>query len=212
MKDLLRVEIGGEEMGLGNRYIRWGQILILADLHLGKTMHFRKSGMALPPEARKTDQTAFIALLDEEQPERVIILGDLFHSEANTEVEELAMITSRYSEVEFLLIKGNHDILSDADYRSLDMHTEEALKAGNLLLTHEPVEASGNTMNLHGHIHPGVVLRGKGRQRLKVPCFHLSAHHFCLPAFGALTGLMAIAPKRGDRVFGVIDGGVVELS
>ena len=190
-----------------------GDDLIIADLHLGKTMHFRKAGLSIPPSARFTDQSTLLNLINAEQPKRLIILGDLFHSVLNSEMDEFGMITSQFPEIDFLLVIGNHDILSDSNYRSLDLQAFETLTIGPFLLSHEPLEELAESeINVHGHIHPGVLLRGKGRQSLMVPCFHLQGQYLCMPAFGALTGLMKVKTKKKDSVFGVLENEVVQLN
>ena len=204
--------IAGTSIVLGNRWMKVKNDLIIADLHLGKTMHFRKAGLPIPPTARFTDQSSLLNLINAEQPKRLIILGDLFHSALNSEMEEFGMITSQFPEVDFLLVIGNHDILSGSNYRSLDLQVFETLTIGPFLLSHEPmVELAENQINVHGHIHPGVLLRGKGRQSLMVPCFHLQDQRLCMPAFGALTGLMKVKTKKKDAVFGVLEVEVVQL-
>lgn len=54
---------------------------------------------------------------------------------------------------------------------------------------------------LSGHLHPGITLSGKGRQRLRLPCFWFGAQTGILPAFGAFTGLADIQPRQGDQIF-----------
>jgi len=204
--------IAGASVIFGNRWIRIGDDLVMADLHLGKTMHFRKAGLPIPPTARFADQAALLELIHSEQPKRLIILGDLFHSALNSEMEEFGMIASQFPEIDFLLVIGNHDILSGANYRSMDLQVFETLAIRPFLLSHEPInELAENQINVHGHIHPGALLRGKGRQSLMVPCFHLQGQHLCLPAFGALTGLMKAKTKKKDSVFGVLEDEVVKL-
>ena len=208
----LITEIRGQEVKLASRYLMLNSRLILADLHLGKTMHFRKAGLPVPAHAREADQLNLMRAIEAEQPEAVIVLGDLFHSDPNEECEELAMITSSFPEVHFELVMGNHDILKPEVYRSMDFETCASMDLGGFRLTHEPLEhVPEGRINMHGHIHPGIRLRGKGRQSLSVPCFHLSTFHFCLPSFGVLTGLMPRKPKKGDRVFGVVQDQVVEF-
>lgn len=208
----LTIEIGSQELVLGDRYLSKGDDLLLADLHFGKTMHFRKAGMPMPPQARDADQSAFLRLLNEKLPRRVILLGDLFHSEHNIEVDEVSMITSQFPSIDFVLVKGNHDVMEDAIYRTMDMVTCDVMDWHGFVLSHEPLAKTGDSaINIHGHIHPGIVLRGKGRQRIKIPCFHFDGNRLCLPAFGALTGLMRIRPKRSDRIFGITSDGVSEL-
>jgi uncharacterized protein len=199
-------------MILKERYMMIGSSLILADLHLGKTTHFRKAGLPIPAMARDADQSNLLQILRNETPESVFVLGDLFHSSSNKECDELAMITSQFPEVHFELVLGNHDILEESDYRSMDFETCTQLELGDLILTHEPLESvPEGKLNIHGHIHPGVRMVGKGRQSLLMPCFHLYKQHFCLPAFGALTGLMRQKPKTGDEVFAILSGDVVRV-
>lgn len=198
-------------ISLHNRYVRFGDALIIADLHLGKTMHFRKAGLAVPPHARGADQMNLLRLLQNEKPKELIVLGDLFHSSHNSEIDELRMITSQFPEIHFELVLGNHDILEHSDYRSLDFEVCEQKAIGNFILTHEPLTKVPNgQINMHGHIHPGIKLRGRGRQTIMLPCFHLNETHFCLPAFGALTGLAKRQPKKSDRVFAIVNDSIIE--
>jgi uncharacterized protein len=204
--------LGDQDLILNDRYLKIRDTVILADLHLGKTMHFRKAGMPIPPEARDADQRNLMALMEKETPSTVIVLGDLFHSVSNSECDELAMITSQFPSVNFELVLGNHDILDPSIYRSIDFQTSQSKQIGQLILTHEPqLEVMAGQINLHGHIHPGIRLIGRGRQSMLFPCFYLSGQHFCLPAFGALTGLMKTKPAKGDRVFAILDGEVAQV-
>ena len=59
--------------------------LIVSDLHLGKTGHFRKSGIAVPQSVFKEDMQRFVALFQFFKPETLIVIGDMFHSGANKE-------------------------------------------------------------------------------------------------------------------------------
>lgn len=209
----MEVEVGGQHIVLGDRYMCIDDHLVIADLHLGKTMHFRKAGLPIPANARDADQVNLVSLLKSKNPKKLLVLGDLFHSSSNSECYELAMLTSQFPHVEFELVLGNHDILEPAVYRSLDFETCDRYSLGNFVFTHEPVETIPmGSINIHGHIHPGARLFGKGRQSVIVPCFHLSSPHFCLPAFGGLTGLMKVQPEKNDRVWAIIEGQVIALT
>ena len=208
----LTTVIANTSVVFGNRWMSIGDDLIIADLHLGKTMHFRKAGLPIPPSARFTDQSSLLNFINVEQPKRVIILGDLFHSALNSEMKEFGMITSQFAEIDFLLIIGNHDILSASNYRSMDLQVFEMLTIHPFLLSHEPLDSIGDgQINIHGHIHPGVLLKGRGRQSLTIPCFHLQNQRLCMPAFGTLTGLMKVKTTKKDSVFGVLENEVVQL-
>lgn len=208
----LTTVIANTSVVFGNRWMSIGDDLIIADLHLGKTMHFRKAGLPIPPSARFTDQSSLLNFINVEQPKRVIILGDLFHSALNSEMKEFGMITSQFAEIDFLLIIGNHDILSASNYRSMDLQVFEMLTIHPFLLSHEPLDSMPvGEINIHGHIHPGVLLKGRGRQSLTIPCFHLQNQRLCMPAFGTLTGLMKVKTTKKDSVFGVLENEVVQL-
>jgi uncharacterized protein len=85
----------------------------------------------------------------------------------------------RFYNVDFELVLGNHDILEPEVYRSLDFETTSELIIGNWILTNEPlIEVDSGKINPHGHIHPGIVLHGKGRQAMKFRCFHQTERHF----------------------------------
>jgi DNA ligase-associated metallophosphoesterase len=51
-----------------------------------------------------------------------------------------------------------------------------------------------------GHVHPCFSLHGRS-DSLRLPCFHFAAGVAVLPAFGAFTGMHAIRPAPGDRVW-----------
>ena len=63
------------------------QTLIVSDLHLGKASHFRKHGLPIPMESGIDDLQQLGLLLDIYKPQRLLILGDLFHSDYNQEWE-----------------------------------------------------------------------------------------------------------------------------
>ena len=210
------VVIGGEQLVLLPEKACWlpqHQALLLADLHLGKVNHFRKSGIAVPAAANDRNTEALIQLLRQWQPARCIFLGDLFHSHYNEEWEVMGQVSGHFAACQFELVLGNHDILSPVQYdrHRIRVH-RESLQVGKLLLTHHPVEEHTGGYNLAGHLHPGLPLRGKARQSLTLPCFYFGPRGGLLPAFGAFTGLARIRPEPESRVFVVADGKVLDVS
>jgi len=193
----MRAEINGHQLELlPEKAIFWPQhrILLLADLHLGKVNHFRRSGVAMPTNPNSENLDRFIGLIQRHQPLRVIFLGDLFHSHYNDEWEAFGQVLKHYPAISFELVMGNHDIMSRHQYEKhrLRLHAE-SLELDDFILTHEPGEY--DAYNLAGHIHPGVRLQGRGSQLLKFPCFHLSPTQFILLAFGAFSFVHAFRPK-----------------
>ena len=189
-------------------------MLILADLHLGKATHFRKAGIAAPKAVEDTNFDHLISLLLSFSPERVLLLGDLFHSDYNTIWEEWEDLLQQFSHIRFELVPGNHDVLSAEVYQKSALHIRPRhYHEGPFCFTHEPLESfSSEQYNLCGHIHPGVKLEGVGRQTLRLPCFYFGPQQGILPAFGSFTGLATLAVKREDRVFGIADSQVIPLT
>ena len=205
------VEIKGEKLFLlPEKAMYWAakKMLLIADLHLGKSAHFRKNGIAVPNQAEQKNWLLLHKLFKEYEPERVCFLGDLFHSTHNKEWEVFGELIDSYPNIDFELVQGNHDILPPELYEKLGFKVHPSLLEEPFSLTHEPLEEKGIYYNLAGHIHPGVQLKGKGNQRHRAACFYFNNTGGILPAFGSFTGLYTVKPKKTDQVF-VVTGEVV---
>ena len=55
-----------------------------------------------------------------------------------------------------------------------------------------------------GHLHPGIRIRGMGKQILQFPCFYFGAEYAVLPAFGHFTGTVSIDPLPESNVFAIL--------
>lgn len=210
----MRVEIFSHSMELLPQRAIWltqWKTLLVADLHLGKINHFRKAGIPVPAKANTKNSETLIALLQTYQPDRVIFLGDLFHSHYNEEWEVLGQIRKHFAACEFELVLGNHDILSRVQYDRHQLSVFVGSRSlGNLILTHEPLEEiPEGQYNICGHIHPAVRLQGNGRQSVTLPCFYFGGHQAILPAFGSFTGMARIVPKKEDKIFVIADNKVM---
>lgn len=187
--------------------------LIIADLHLGKAQHFRKNGIYLPQKSAEKDYERLKQLIASLQPRRVILLGDLFHSTYNHEWELFCEFVRHFNTIEFVLVLGNHDILEEKHYKGIcSKIVQEVLEEGDILFSHHPLKKiDKDKLNIAGHVHPGVVLYGKGKQHVKLPCFYHSNNQLILPAFGSLTGLQLIIPEKDAKVFVVTPSRVVAV-
>ena len=109
------------------RSIFWEEqkALIVSDLHFGKTGHFRKSGIAVPQTVYKEDLQRLVLLLNYFKPEQLIVVGDFFHSHANTELNWFKKWRNDLSQLKILLVKGNHDILKGTWYKEADIEVIE---------------------------------------------------------------------------------------
>lgn len=187
--------------------------LIVADVHLGKSGHFRKAGIAVPNELAQKDLEVLSALIDEHQPEKIYFLGDLFHSDKNSDWHWFSLWRNKYAGVEMVLIKGNHDIIEENHFAELNILVEKELLVAPFRLAHHPLKkqeienVQGYT--LCGHIHPGVHLRGKGRDAITLSCFAFDIYQAILPSFGKFTGRIAIQHQETDRIFGILNDKVI---
>jgi DNA ligase-associated metallophosphoesterase len=189
------------------------QILIVADIHLGKVGHFRKAGIAIPRKMEQDDLAELSDLIHRYSPKTIVLLGDLFHSELNNDWGWLVLWRSMFSHIRIILVLGNHDILNKALYHDLQFELFEHFNAGPFRFSHEPIEknllAHINLYVLSGHLHPGVLLKGAGRQMLTLPCFHFGKQQGILPAFGKFTGKVRMKNSKGDRIFAVLQDKIV---
>lgn len=188
--------------------------LLLSDLHLGKAAHLRKAGLPLPEGHDDRTLARLDAVIAHFRPERVVIIGDLFHSAHNRAWEPFHAWCARQS-AEIHLVLGNHDRLADRRYREagITLHDEELIEPP-FRFAHEPPEEDEQHPHhtVCGHLHPGVLLRGKGDQRLRLPCLLVGPQVTLLPAFGTNTGLHLVKPGSADRVFACAPASVVDVT
>ena len=212
----MQVDISGEVFELLHRKAMFWprmKILLLADLHLGKINHFRRSGIPLPAKANDRNIELLLDLIQEVKPERVVFLGDLFHSHYNQEWEVFGELVRHFRAISFELVLGNHDIMSELQYQRKGIRLHRELTIGKFILTHHPMEdVSPGYYNLAGHIHAGVCMYGRGKQALTLPCFYFGDHQALLPAFGVFTGLAKIRPAKNDKIFVILEDRIVDVN
>jgi DNA ligase-associated metallophosphoesterase len=207
----LKISIKDQEFVLhpyGSLFWENQQMLIVADLHLGKIEHFRKHGSALPDLSNAMDYINLEQNIQEFQPQRVVFLGDLFHSALNKSWRIFEEWTKRQP-VDFSLIVGNHDVIPVSKFEDLGFDVDHHLTTYGFCLTHKPEDTQG--FNICGHIHPGFKLRGKGRQYLNLPCFYQKENQLILPAFGQFTGNYYITPEEEEHVYVCSENDVMQV-
>jgi uncharacterized protein len=218
MQEFMVHEVEGERLFLlPERALWWPaqKMLIVADVHLGKATHLNKSGHALPNRRAIRDLNFLALLVKELGASRLLILGDLFHSDYNSEFLLLTDFCRHIAPVSVELVMGNHDIAGD------NYFTQAGLKLHNdpycfkpFCFTHNAAvlktEQPGYVMA--GHVHPGIKLYGRAHQSLRLPCFYFGANYALLPAFGSLTGLYTIhSEDENDVIFGIAGEKLVQI-
>ena len=183
--------------------------LLLADIHLGKVGHFRKSGIPVPRKAEGVFYEKISILKDSLNFSRVIFLGDLFHNSLNNEWF-LFDNWVKESGLKIILIKGNHDIIPILKFKQIGIKTYDDLRIEKFFFTHHPVKIN-DCFVFSGHIHPGVRLIGKGKQIMKLPCFIYNKDQIILPSFGGFTGMHLPKLKNDEQVFVITNNEVIEV-
>ncbi|MBS1688017.1 MAG: ligase-associated DNA damage response endonuclease PdeM [Bacteroidetes bacterium] len=187
-------------------------LLIIADIHLGKASHFRKSGIPMPANAQAADYKALERLFEKVQPEKVYFLGDLFHSTFNGDWHYFAALISRFQQIDFTLIKGNHDLINKSLFRELNITViDNTLEDASFIYSHAPLSETDGKINISGHIHPGIRLSGQARQSLTIPCYYLINNILLLPAFGVLTGLYIMDWDNAADIYAVLSNEVRKI-
>ncbi len=192
--------------------------LIVSDIHIGKTGHFRKAGIGVPQNVYKADLQRLLGQLFFFKANRLIVVGDLTHSKANNELELFIKWRQDFSSLRIDLVKGNHDILEDNWYKQADIHVApHNLVVDDFCFRHDLKTGQGEFIpeevayTFVGHVHPGVTVKGKGKQSLHFPCFYFTADHCILPAFSRFTGTYTVQRKKNETIYAIADNQLINI-
>jgi DNA ligase-associated metallophosphoesterase len=189
--------------------------LFVADLHLGKAATFRASGIALPRGSTDADLARLAGALERTAAEHLVVLGDFLHAargRVDALVESFARWRSARTELAVTVVRGNHDAHAGDPPAAWRVRAVDApLRLGPFRLAHDPADTSDTdcsgdaegTYTLSGHLHPGVRLRGRGGDSVRLPCFVVGTERAILPAFAGFTGLAIVRPQAGDRLVAI---------
>ena len=162
--------------------------LLICDVHLGKAEYFQQNGIPLTNNSDENNFTRIESIVRKYSPEKLIILGDLFHSKYSISktlqkrVEDLPEQLKTNVE----LVLGNHDV--GCNIKNIKIF--DIRKNKNIIFSHEPLYLADNKiLNICGHYHPKLYLKNNG-DKLSLRCFAMDTkkNNLYLPAFGDLTG------------------------
>ena len=200
-----------------DRSVYWEKekTLIISDLHFGKTGHFRKSGIAVPQSVYKEDLQRLLAQIQYFKPSNLVVVGDMFHSTENKELELFSRWREDFSYLDIHLVKGNHDILKKEWYVKTGIVVHDvSLSVGTFCFQHDPGQCSNENAEyiFSGHIHPGITIYGMGKQALRFPCFYFSERYCILPAFSRFTGTVNIEYGENDTTFAIVNHSLIKIN
>lgn len=209
----MKITVAGEELVLHHykaAYWPREKTLLVADIHLGKIDHFRKAGLFVPAVAAMDNYERLSTLLLEFDAQRLIIVGDLFHSDFNDDWKNFAAFRSTFQSKRMDLVLGNHDIIDQELWALNNVHLHQELRMEPFSFTHYQEEVEG-TYNISGHLHPGVRLVGAQGHSMKLACFYFGASAGILPAFGTFTGVAVIKPTKEDQIIVISDDELISF-
>ena len=162
--------------------------LLICDIHLGKGEYFQQNGIPLTNNSDEQNFLRIKNIVKEYIPEKLIILGDLFHSKysISESLEKKVELLAETLNIKIELIVGNHDL----GCRVKNIKFIDFKRSNNFIFSHEPLDKiEENILNICGHYHPKIYLKN-AKDKLSFRCFALNEKEnvFYLPAFGDLTG------------------------
>jgi len=188
--------------------------LIVSDLHWGKAATFRSFGIPVPRGTTLAGLGRLDAVVARTGATSLYVLGDLLHARAGMQpatVAALQLWRATSVALDITLVRGNHDYHAGDPPPSLGIDCVDApFHLGPFALHHHPVSDPSGYV-LAGHVHPVVQIRGRGRQRLTLPCFAFGPAGGLLPAFGEFTGGGVIDPRDYSHTYVIADDDVLPL-
>ncbi len=211
-----------------------GDSLIVADLHIGKEEELREAGFTLPSLAMKMGDEV-VTLVEEVQPARVVILGDLKHQFPKSTGLERREVPRFFDRLEGRvkdahLVLGNHDGgIANFLPRWVTLHEASGLRLGDVGLAHGHAWPSKDVMAaptlIVGHNHPTIMFRDSLGFRNIQRCwirvrFSGTSEHYArlpeeliiLPAFNEFSGGTTMN-ETGSRLLGpIVNSEIVEMA
>lgn len=189
----------GESVSLwADRALGWQDVLLVADVHLGKSAVFRAAGLPIPPGDLEHDLARLSALVAAAGPRRLVILGDFVHGATSESVVRTVGMWREKLAAELFVVRGNHDRHLPNWPTSWQVNEYPAgHREGPFALHHEPTRAPG-ACAVAGHVHPTVTV-GRAADRLRFPGFVFEKDGILLPAFTQFSGGPVIARAEGRR-------------
>lgn len=212
----LMIILAGEKIILSpEKALYWpaAKALVVADMHLGKTALFRQFGVPVPAALLTHDLERLSATIGLYQPEKLIVVGDMFHQDFNSDLQLFTEWRNTFETLQIILVQGNHDRLPMLQYRymGIDLYRPN-LNIYPFHFVHKPGNESEDKFIMSGHLHPGVKLTGVARQAIKLPCFRVSENSIVLPAFSAFTGLDVNRCSEECNYYAVLKDRVMQVN
>ncbi len=185
-----------------------GKYLVIADVHIGITHDFWKSGISLPDQIKNmVDKLNRLKKLT--GAEALIIAGDLKHKTVGISFQERREVPEFLKGLKFkkiIIVKGNHDGFIEKIAKEKRISVRKSFSVGDYLFTHghRNVQTAKNKIVIgHNHLcvkfrddvgttyNETVWVRGKARQKDAKGVMHPKTI-IIMPAFNELCGYFVV--------------------
>lgn len=166
---------------------RW---LALADLHFGYEVELRRAGGLFPMYGMGKIEERLKSLIEDYEPERVLLAGDLVHGRASS--REMTAFCERMGELgtNLTFVAGNHD--RGAITSRLPFVDSVRVDGFFIHHGHLPSTAEDEEIEIVGHHHPAITIRDGAGLKLKLPSLvqetRETGERWILPAFSPWAG------------------------
>jgi DNA ligase-associated metallophosphoesterase len=210
---------GGEKLTLlPERAVWWARqkTMFIADPHFGKASAFRFAGIPVPETSHDDDLHRLEKILQRHRAKKLVILGDFFHAKTGRSERTLMAFQewrARHEKLEIILVLGNHDRHAGGPPPSWKIQcVPEPWVWEPFTWAHHPPKLLSENFVLAGHVHPAFDLHERSGLRATSRCFYFGLRLAILPAFGGFTGKHILQPVRGDQIFLVGDGEIIDAT
>lgn len=211
-----------------------GDLLVVADLHIGLEEELREKGVHLPGRAEVMAQS-LVDIADRRGADRLAVLGDVKHlvpKMASRERRDVYVffrdMSQRFKEIS--IAQGNHDgLLRHVVPRSVHFRSPYGFRIENIGFCHGHAwpykKVMASEVLVMGHNHPAVAFRDALGVRHVQPCWmrvpfrrtharyeRLPRQAVVVPSFNELCGGTPVNDVRARFLGPLFDGGLVNVA
>lgn len=192
----------------GAAHIVDGNVLVVADMHLGVEASLENEGLSVPRVQTKKILQYLEDIIRRVQPNTLVVAGDLKHNFNRNLTQEWQEVTKFVEQlaghVHLETIKGNHDNFLNLILRERGVPPiRKELTVGGVQIVHGHVLVERKGPIVMGHIHPSLRLRDSVGASIKDHCYLWDPDKriLVLPALSILAaGVDVVSGQGADTI------------